>query len=393
MTDDPAVLYVAASCTDGVGPRTIARLRDRHGTIAAVAEAIASPAGHVAVSAVEATLRTAFRPASLRAAAATVRRWRASCDALLHPEHPDYPGLLATTHDPPPLLFVRGRLPAALGPAPDRPAVAVVGTRRASPWALSFAQRLGRELASAGVTVVSGLALGVDGAAHRGALDADPAGTVAVLGAGFDHLHPPAHRALARRIATGGALLTEHPPDVRARPGSFPRRNRVISGLSRAVVVVEAPAASGVRHTIDFALDQGREVYVVPQRPDSEAGRAATALLREGATPLGSAADLLSDVGLASRESASADSAPSGDVREAAADGRRTSEAGSAQERTVAASDLAKRIMSVLDGLESASLERLIQPSSSPSATLAALTELELAGRARPDGNGGWRAV
>src|SRR6056297_291796 len=357
MTDDPAVLYVAASCTDGVGPRTIARLRDRHGTIAAVAEAIASPAGHVPGSAVEATLRTAFRPASLRAAAATVRRWRASCDALLHPEHPDYPGLLATTHDPPPLLFVRGRLPATLGPAPDGPAV------------------------------------GVDGAAHRGALDADPAGTVAVLGAGFDHLHPPAHRALARRIATGGALLTEHPPDVRARPGSFPRRNRVISGLSRAVVVVEAPAASGVRHTIDFALDQGREVYVVPQRPDSEAGRAATALLREGATPLGSAADLLSDVGLASRESASADSAPSGDVREAAADGRRTSEAGSAQERTVAASDLAKRIMSVLDELESASLERLIQPSSSPSATLAALTELELAGRARPDGNGGWRAV
>lgn len=388
MSDDPAVLYVAAACTDGVGPRTIALLRDRHGTIAAAAEALGRPGGDTPAGAAEAALRTAFRPASLRAAAATLRRWRGSCDALLHPEHPDYPGLLAATHDPPPLVFVRGRLPATLRPTPDRPAVAVVGTRRATPWALSFAQRLGRELASAGVTVVSGLALGVDGAAHRGALDGDAAGTVAVLGAGFDHLHPPAHRALAQRIAAGGALLTEHPPDVRARPGSFPRRNRVISGLSRAVVVVEAPAASGVRHTIDFALEQGRDVYAVPQRPDSEVGRAATALLREGATPLGSAGDLLSDYRLEPREAA-----PPGDPGGPVPGRRRTSEAGSARERTVAASALAERIMAVLDEHESASLERLIQPSSSSAATLAALTELELAGRVRPDGNGGWRSV
>jgi len=388
MTDDPAVLYVAASCADGVGPRTIARLRERHGTIAAVAEASTRPAGAVAGGAAEAALRSAFRPASLRAAAAELRRWRGACDALLHLEHPDYPGLLLATHDPPALLFVRGRLPATLGPAPDRPAVAVVGTRRASPWALAFAQRLGHELASAGVTVVSGLALGVDGAAHRGALDGDPAGTVAVLGAGFDHLHPPAHRALAHRIAVAGALLTEHPPDVRARPGSFPRRNRVISGLSRAVVVVEAPAASGVRHTIEFALDQGRDVYVVPQRPDAEAGRAAAALLRDGATPLGSAADLLSDLRVVPPVAAPIDRAGTADPER-----RRASAAASARERTVAASALAQRILTVLDELESAPLERLIPPSSSPAATLAALTELELAGRARPDGNGGWRAV
>lgn len=380
MTDDPALLYVAAACTDGVGPRTLATLRDRHGTMNAAAEAIGTSGADGTPGAAAAALRTAFGPASLRAAGATLRRWRASCDALLHPEHPDYPGLLRATHDPPPLLFVRGRLPATLGPAPDRPAVAVVGTRRASPWALSFAQRLGHELASAGVTVVSGLALGVDGAAHRGALDGDPAGTVAVLGAGFDHLHPPAHRALAQRIAAGGALLTEHPPEVRARPGSFPRRNRVISGVARAVVVVEAPAASGVRHTIEFALDQGRDVYVVPQRPDSEAGRAATALLREGATPLGSARDLLDDYRLAPLDAASA----------SATAGAATA---SGQEPALEASDLVTRILAVLAELGTASLERLMQPSSSAAATLAALTELELAGRVRPDGNGGWRTA
>jgi len=378
MIDDPAVLYVAAASADGVGPRTIARLRSEHGTIGVAAEAVVRRREDAAGGAAGAALRVAFAPASLRSAAATVRRWRAACDALLHPEHPDYPGLLAATHDPPPLLFVRGRLPATFGPAPDRPAVAVVGTRRATPWALSFAERLGRELASAGVTVVSGLALGVDGAAHRGALDGDPAGTVAVLGAGFDHLHPPAHRALAHRIAAGGALVSEHPPDVRARPGSFPRRNRVISGLARAVVVVEAPAASGVRHTIEFALEQGRDVYAVPQRPDSEVGRAATSLLREGATPLGCATDLLSDYRLAP-------SSEPGSPRAGAKPATAASDA--------ASSALARRILSLLQQVDCASLDRLIVPPASASVTLAALTELELAGSVRPDGNGGWRAV
>lgn len=378
MSCDPAVLYVAAASAERVGPRTIALLRREHGTIGAAAEVTLDGRDGAAGGAAGAALRAAFSPASLRAAAATVRRWRAACDALLHPEHPDYPALLDATHDPPPVLFVRGRLSATLGGTSDRPAVAVVGTRRATPWALAYAERLGRELASAGVTVVSGLALGVDGAAHRGALDGDPAGTVAVLGAGFDHLHPPAHRALAERIAAGGALVTEHPPDVRARPGSFPRRNRVISGLSRAVVVVEAPGASGVRHTIEFALDQGRDVYAVPQRPDSEVGRAATALLREGATPLGSATDLLSDYDIVPRPDPALRSPPS---------------AAGVQQRSAAPSALAHRILAVLQEIEAAPLERLIEPPASASATLAALTELELSGRVRPDGNGGWRTV
>jgi DNA processing protein len=285
---------------------------------------------------------------------------------VLSLDDPAYPPSLAAIHDPPPLLYVRGRAPRGLGGVAGRArAIAVVGTRGASPWALGTARELGRELAAAGVTVVSGLALGVDGAAHAGALEGAEDGTVAVLAGGLDRLHPPAHRALAARVAKAGALASEHPRGTAVTRGAFPRRNRLIAGLARALVVVEAPFRSGVRHSVEFALQQGRDVYVIPQRPDSEVGRAACALLRDGAAPLEDAAQLLDDLELA--RPAAPPQLPSG-----------------------LDPVLARGMLDVLGRDGRAPLDRLA-PGVPAARALAVLTELERAGLVRPDGTGGWR--
>jgi DNA processing protein len=376
MDVDPLEAYASLSLQRGVGPVAVALARDAHGSLAGLVEALGAGRLDPRLARHAPALRRAFSRAELRAAGRALADWRGAGDLVLHLEDPGYPPSLAAIHDPPPLLFVRGALPAPLaGPAGAARVVAVVGTRRAGPWALDFARDLGRSLAAAGVTVVSGLALGVDGAAHRGALEGAPDGTVAVLGAGFDHLHPPTHRDLAARIARGGALLAEHPPDVRLAPGAFPRRNRLISGLARSVAVLEAPVRSGVRHTVEFALQQGRDVFVVPQRPDSEVGRGACALLRDGAAPLTSAADLLEDLPAPPRP---ATPGPEGDGSSldpgSRPDGR-----------------LARAILAALDAIGAAPLERLLPPGVSPGAALAVLTELERAGRIAPDGTGRWR--
>ena len=171
-----------------------------------------------------------------------------------------YPPLLATIHDPPPQLWLRGSAGAELL---ARPSVAIVGARACSSYGRTVARSLARDLAAAGVVVVSGMARGVDGEAHRGAVEGGGP-TVAVLGCGIDRDYPAAHADLARRIAETGLLVSEYPTGVEPAPWRFPARNRIISGLSRAVVVVEARERSGALITVDFALEQGREVLVVP---------------------------------------------------------------------------------------------------------------------------------
>ena len=228
-------------------------------------------------------------------------------------EDAGYPPAL---HDDPvgcaPLLYIEGRLPAQLAyPSTLLRSCAVIGTRRATPGALGFTRDLTRALAREGLVVVSGLALGIDGAAHEGALQAlerpdahleaaaaqrtfewradqeptsRPAPTVAVLGGGHGHLHPAAHAGLARRIvATGGAVLSEWPPDAAPRKHTFLRRNRVISGLAKAVLVVEAGVRSGTNSTVAHALEQGRDLLAVPAAPWSAAGAGCLALVSEGA--------------------------------------------------------------------------------------------------------------
>jgi DNA processing protein len=206
----------------------------------------------------------------------------------------ELPPLLRAIHDPPEQLYLRGSAEPQLL---SLPAVAVVGARACSVYGAQVARRLGRELADAGVVVVSGLARGVDGAAHRGALESD-GHTVAVLGCGIDRDYPAAHGWLARAIAERSLLVSEYEPGVAPAPWRFPARNRIIAGLCAATVVVEARERSGALITADFALDEGREVLAVPGEITSPLSAGTNALLRLGATPMTGTADVLETLGI-----------------------------------------------------------------------------------------------
>ncbi len=200
-----------------------------------------------------------------------------------------FPPLLAAIHDPPAALYIRGEVEADLL---ARDAVAVVGARACSAYGRSVARSLGRELAGAGLLVVSGMARGIDGEAHRGALE--PAGvTAAVLGCGIDRDYPAAHAELARRICERGLVVSEYEPGVEPAPWRFPARNRIIAGLCKATVVVEARERSGALITADFALEEGRDVLAVPGEITSGLSAGTNALLRLGATPVTRAGDVL----------------------------------------------------------------------------------------------------
>jgi DNA processing protein len=204
-----------------------------------------------------------------------------------------YPAALREVRGAPPVLFGRGEVTED-----DRLAVAVVGTRRPTPYGQQVATRLARDLAMHGVTVTSGLARGVDTCAHRAALDAGGR-TIAVLGSGIDVCYPPENRRLMDEIANHGAVLTEFGLGTEPLATNFPRRNRIVSALSRGVVAVEAGSRSGVLNTVAWAADQGRDVYAVPGRITDDASAGTNRLLCEGARPVLGAEDVLRDLGVA----------------------------------------------------------------------------------------------
>lgn len=208
--------------------------------------------------------------------------------------NPAFPQLLRELHDPPPGLFLRG---AGGHELLEQQAVAVVGARACSSYGAQVARFLGRELAGAGLVVVSGLARGVDGEAHRGALEAGGI-TVAVLGCGVDHDYPAGHAQLARRICERGLVVSEYAPGVEPAPWRFPARNRIIAGLAAATVIVEARERSGALITADFALEAGREVFAVPGEITSALSAGTNALLRLGAIPLTAASDVFEQLGV-----------------------------------------------------------------------------------------------
>jgi DNA processing protein len=204
-----------------------------------------------------------------------------------------YPEGLRSLADPPHLLYVRGRLHACA----ERPAVAIVGSRDASGRGRSLAFTLARDLARAGLVIVSGLARGIDGAAHEGALAASGL-TVAVQARGLDDVYPAEHRLLAGRIVASGVMLSEHALGVAPRPAHFPRRNRILAGLVRAVVVVEAAERSGALVTARLAIESGRDVLAVPGHPYDPRAAGANALIKDGAGLVRDARDVLDALGV-----------------------------------------------------------------------------------------------
>ncbi|MDX1691051.1 MAG: DNA-processing protein DprA [Acidimicrobiia bacterium] len=228
--------------------------------------------------------------------AAELRRFAAARSVdVVDREDPRYPERLRGVPDGPDVLFVRGTLPGA------GPSVAVVGTRRSTAYGLDQARALGRSLSAAGVTVVSGLARGVDGAAHAGSLDGSTPGA-AVLGCGPDVAYPSEHRPLADRLVrAGGAVLAEYPPGARPLPWRFPPRNRIIAALADAVVVVESPERGGALVTAAAGLDYGRTVMAVPGDVDRPTSRGCNLLVRDGALPVLGSDDLLETLEVSAR--------------------------------------------------------------------------------------------
>jgi DNA processing protein len=249
--------------------------------------------------------RKALRSAGVRASAERERdAARRSGVSIVGWGQPGYPALLARTCDPPPVLFVKG----ALLPA-DSDGVSIVGSRQATAAGRALAREMARALAAAGATVVSGLALGIDGEAHRGALDGRGR-TVAVLGSGIDQVYPASHAALAEQVAASGAVVSEFPLGTPPYRSNFPRRNRVIAGWTRGLVVVEAAARSGALVTARLALEEGREVMAVPGHPACATAEGTNALIRDGARLVRGAADVAEEMGLALTEPRGAESEP-----------------------------------------------------------------------------------
>ncbi|MBI2755347.1 MAG: DNA-protecting protein DprA [Chloroflexi bacterium] len=283
--------WVLLNSVQGVGPVRFGALLQVCGTAEAAIRATTAEMAAAGFDRRSAeALRSSARAQSPEASLERLERIGARALTLLDP---DYPAPLRHIADPPPVLFIRGSLEPR-----DQCAVGIVGTRRVTPYGRAVAERLSRDLAMAGATVVSGLAKGVDTIAHRAALDAGGR-TVAVLGNGLDQVYPPENAVLARRIAQegSGALVSEFAPGVPPDAANFPRRNRIISGLSGGVVVVEAGQRSGALITADFALEQGREVFAVPGSILSAMSAGSNNLLKQGATPVVSAVDILDALG------------------------------------------------------------------------------------------------
>jgi DNA processing protein len=280
---------LALRLVPGIGPRLTSALLDRFGTAAAIRAASRDElmeVPHVGAK-VAGQLCAAWQDADIDGECDLIERHGVTLRSIGTPTYPPALSVIATA---PPLLYVKGTLEPR-----DEQSVAVVGSRACTSYGKRIAERLGHDLARAGWTVVSGLARGIDGAAHRGALQAGGR-TLAVMACGLSRVYPPEHKDLAEQVAASGALISEAPMRMAPLAELFPARNRIISGLSRAVVIVEAAERSGALITARLAAEQGRECFAVPGPVDSPASAGSLHLLREGAKLVRNAEDILEDL-------------------------------------------------------------------------------------------------
>ncbi|GAC1355776.1 MAG: DNA-processing protein DprA [Herpetosiphon sp.] len=287
---DDLLYYLGFNLVPGIGPTRLDRLVALCGSLSGAWEANAAT---LAAAGLDARTSTALQQARRRYdLAAEYDRVQRQGIRIVSRADSGYPTLLLQTPGPPPLLYFRGTLAPS-----DRWAIAIVGTRKPSVYGLEVTRMLARDLAAAGVTVVSGLALGIDAAAHAAALQAGGR-TIAVLGSGVDQLSPQANQRLGEAVIGQGAVISEYPLGTVPAPANFPPRNRIISGLSLGVVVVEAGTKSGALITVEFALEQGRDVFAVPGSIFSQRSLGTHRLLRNGATLVTGAADILDALNL-----------------------------------------------------------------------------------------------
>lgn len=290
LPDGELLAELRLTLVPGVGPRIRGRLVERFGSAQA---ALAAPPSELRqVDGVgPKILQNLVAAAASPEAEAELAACREKGVQILPQAAPGYPKLLGQIYDPPGLLFVRG----AIRP-PDDLAVAIVGTRHATQYGLRQAARLAESLSRAGLTIVSGLARGIDAAAHRGAMAAGGR-TLAVLAGGVVNIYPPEHESLAAEVIEHGALVSEMTSDCVLQGGMFPQRNRVISGLSLGVIVIEAGERSGALITARHAMEQGREVFALPGRVEDRSAHGCHQLIRDGARLIQSADDVLEELG------------------------------------------------------------------------------------------------
>lgn len=288
--EEETLAALQINLTPGLGPILQTRLLNRFGSAIAAMQANGSEL--MSVAGISAKLSAAITAGRNCTEAAEELEKARQHDVLIFARNAEgYPRSLIEICDPPPILYVKGRILPE-----DAMAVAIVGSRHCTHYGRTQAERLAAGLARAGVTVISGLARGIDGAAHRGALDAGGR-TIAVCAPGLLTIYPPEHRGLAEEIITRGALISESPLDRGPQKGLFPQRNRIISGLSLGVIIVEAGRKSGALHTARHAMEQGREVFALPGRIDSPASEACHDLIRDGATLIRDVRDVLESLG------------------------------------------------------------------------------------------------
>jgi DNA processing protein len=354
-TSDPDLRdLVCLTMVPGVGPHTSRALLERFGRAGRVLDASVSALREVQGVGPKLAERIA-RARKEHEPLGELELCRQHGVTLVPRDDPSYPTPLGRIHDPPPLLYRRGTYESG-----DQLAIAMVGSRRCTPYGMRMAERLAGSLARVGLTVISGLARGIDASAHRGALKAGGR-TIAVLANGLAEVYPPEHEGLAREVADAGAVLSEMPMRQQPLAGLFPQRNRIISGLCLGVVVVEATPRSGSLATAQHAMEQNREVFAVPGPADSLSSRGCHGLIRDGVRLVETVDDILEELGPLIDEVRPAEGAPA--IRHPA---------------ELALSDLERSLLGQLDDFPLAADELIARTGLTASQVMATLSVLEM---------------